>query len=157
MEEIRKYLLSVVVAAVCCGIISSLTKKGSSHGILKLLTGIFLTFTLIRPLARLELKDVTSFLPTFSHKAEEAAADGKIFAWEAAASIIKEESEAYILDKAEALNVSITAEVTLDESDIPAPASVRLCGNVSPYIRQRLQSIIAQDLGIPQEDQIWME
>lgn len=157
MNGIRGYFLSVVAAAVICAIANSLSIKGTSQAVVKLMTGILLTFTVIRPLGQLELKDVSAFLPSYSQEAEAAAADGEFFAKETIADIIKAESEAYILDKAAALNAELAVEVTVSDTEMPLPASVRLQGNVSPYARQRLQSVISQDLGIPEEEQLWME
>lgn len=155
MDVIRQYFLSVVTAAVFCGIVNSLTKKRTSQAVVKLLAGIFLTFTVIRPLAQLDLEDVK--LPSFTDDAQYAALEGEILARETMVDIIKSETEAYILDKAGALDAELSVEVFLSKEDTPIPVSVRLSGSISPYGKQRLQAIISSDLGIPEEDQLWME
>jgi hypothetical protein len=58
------------------------------------------------------------------------------------------------LDKAESLGAELTVEVMLDDSQIPIPTKVRIRGNISPYNREKLSSIIERDLGIPTEAQI---
>ena len=62
--------------------------------------------------------------------------------------IIKQRTQAYILDKAQALNTVLEVEVTLSDDDIPVPLKVRLKGKISPYAKGRLQATIAEDLGI---------
>lgn len=157
MDGIRGYFLCVVAAAIICAVAGSLSIKGTSKAVVKLISGIFLTFTVIRPLAQLDLDDASAFLPSYSREAEAASAEGEFFANEALADIIKAESEAYILDKAAALNAALSVEVTVSDAEMPLPVSARLHGNVSPYVRQRLQSVISQDLGIPEEEQLWMQ
>jgi hypothetical protein len=45
--------------------------------------------------------------------------------------------------------------VTLSDELPPVPVEVRLSGDISPYIKTRLQSILEDDLGISKENQIW--
>jgi hypothetical protein len=68
---------------------------------------------------------------------------------------IKARSEAYILDKAAELALSVEVEVTLSNDEIPLPVSVRVSGKASNYAKSRLQAIITQDLGINKEHQVW--
>ena len=71
-------------------------------------------------------------------------------------TIIKGETEAYILDKAASLGVELEVDVLLEDMYPMAPKTVRLSGSVSPYVRNRLQNIIAEELGISKENQIWI-
>ena len=85
----------------------------------------------------------------------DAVAEGEQQTKTALARLIKQRTCAYILDKAQALNVALEVEVTLSDDDIPVPEAVRLKGKVSPYAKGRLQTIIAEDLGIEKERQTW--
>ena len=76
-------------------------------------------------------------------------------AYQAMTELIKEKSQAYILDKAAELDASITADVTISEEELPKPLSVVISGQVSPYNRKRLESILETDLGIAKENQVW--
>lgn len=69
-------------------------------------------------------------------------------------NIIKVEAEAYILDKAAAMNVSLEVSVTV-EGDPPVPAAAQLSGEVSPYAKQQLEKILWEDLGISKEYLEW--
>ena len=155
MEGLRNYLLSIFSAAIICAIVMRLMGEKGTHATLtKLIAGLFLAFTVIYPLADIRIGDLTGLTAGYSDTAEQAAAMGQLLTKESIASGIKAKTEAYILDKAAALNTRLQVEVTLSD-DIPCPKAVRLAGSVSPYAKAQLQTIIAQDLGIAKESQLW--
>ena len=86
--------------------------------------------------------------------AEDAAAMGENLARDSMADIIKEETEAYILDKAADLHANLHVEVIVGEDNLPT--AVTLSGEASPYARRQIQAIIANDLGISKENQKWI-
>ena len=66
--------------------------------------------------------------------------------------------EANDKDFAEAMTLSGSkVEVTVDTSQTPVPNAVRVSGQISPYGKKQLQQMIANDLGIALEAQIWTE
>lgn len=157
MEGIKEYLLSIFCAAIICAIVMRLMGEKGTHAVItKLIAGLFLSFTVIYPVAKIDLKDVSDWTSSYSSAASQAAAAGEALTKETIAAGIKLRTEAYILDKATALNTSLKVEVTLSEDDIPCPKAVRLSGNVSPYAKAQLQTIITQDLGIAKENQTWI-
>ena len=156
MEGIRQYVISVAAAAILCGILKSiLPGKDAMAGILRLITGIFLAFAVIKPLAQIELEDLPVLSSDYLSEARTASADGEKIAAEAMADIIKQPTEAYILDKARSLNLRLSVTVTVSDDTLPAPVGVRLSGSVSPYAKRCLARIIEEDLGIAKENQIW--
>lgn len=156
MEDIKTYLLGLVGAAVICGIVTRLVgEKGTQGAMVKLIAGLFLTFTVIRPLSDIRLDSLTDFADIYADAGAQAAASGECMTKDALRASIKAQTEAYILDKAAGLALSLEVEVTLSDDAIPLPASVRLSGKTSPYAKLRLQTIIAQDLGIDKEHQVW--
>lgn len=157
MDAVRDYFLSVTAAALICGVLSSiLDGKGAAGKIVKLICGLFLAFTVIRPVADIEIEDFALFTSDISQEAQAAVSAGEEFVQDSLASIIKEETEAYILDKAQALDAVLEAEVTVSSDPQPVPIGVRIKGNVSTYIKFQLQSIIEADLGIAKENQLWI-
>ena len=55
METIRQYLLSVICACVIIAIVKAIVgEKASSSGIIKLIAGAFLIFTVIAPVVRMQ-------------------------------------------------------------------------------------------------------
>lgn len=157
MEAVGEYLLRVTVCALVCGVLTGiLGGKGLPGAMVKLLCGIFMTLAVLNPLLGLRLESLTDFTGDFSLDAEAFAADGKNAALEAQSDIIKERVRAYILDKAESLGVELTVEVTLKDADPPVPCGVRLTGRIAPYEKGVLSRMIADDLAVAVEDQIWI-
>ena len=157
MEQIRSYLLSVITAALICCIISGIPWKNSTfHTLRKTLCGIFMSLTLISPLASIRLPDMGNYLDTFRADAGDAVLAGEAMSKETAAEIIKDQTAAYILDKAKELGIVLEVSVTLSDQSPQIPCAVTVSGMVSPYARQRLAEIIEQDLRIDREDQHWI-
>ena len=155
--DISKYVLSVVGAALICGIVASvLGEKGTLGVAVKLLAGIYMTLTIVAPWGQLRLDELTQWKEQITADGERISISGQNEAREAMAQSIITSTRSYILEKAEALGVELTVEVMLDESPIPVPEQVRIRGNISPYNREKLGSIIERDLGIPTEAQIWI-
>ena len=123
---------------------------------MKLIGGLFLTFTIIAPIADIDIDALFDSSWDFTEQGEAAAAMGQESAREELTSIIKQECEAYILDKAEAYHAQLEVEVTLSQDEIPVPAAVRLQGSVSPYAKSNLQQWLQDDMGIPKENQVWI-
>ena len=58
MDWIRQYLLSVICVCVIAAIFTALRgDKAPLSGLIKLIAGVFITFTLIAPVVRVELQD----------------------------------------------------------------------------------------------------
>ena len=157
MGGIKQYLLSVMAAAIISAlVITIIGKKGAHAAIVKLLTGLFLAMTVVSPWTKLQINDLSSYLEGISHEADSISSEAIALISEERASIIKKEIEAYILDKAALLELDIKVDVELSGEDPPIPHTVTISGAVSPYAKQRLQSIISDELGVPKEQQSWI-
>lgn len=155
MDGIRQYVLGVICAAMICGMVTALVPEGMAKGILKLLSGVFLAVTVLSPLTGRDLgRELTELLPdTLEGKA--IARRGEAMARETMAGLIKQQTETYILDKANSLHGNVGVEVILSEDPIPVPFSVVLTGSVPPYARKQLEQIIQGELGISKENLRW--
>lgn len=156
MESIRDYLLGITAAALICGIAVKLLHKGLLGSSVKLIAGIFLTLAIVSPLVEIRLDSLDELRLEIQSEAADAAAEGENSAREAMAQIISEQTAAYILDKAESLEVELTVEVTVSQEGYPVPEWVRLEGNIGPYAKSVLSEYIANDLGIGTEGQKWI-
>ena len=154
MHRIALYVLSVTAAGVICGIILSFSKKTQALPILKLVCGLFLAVTVLKPAANIDLTAISDVSFSDYTDGVQAAAVGENFYRDTLSELIKQETEAYILDKAAAWNVSPEVEVIV-EGNPPVPTAVRFYGEVSPYAKQQLERILYGDLGIPKENQQW--
>lgn len=155
MEALRQYIISVTAAAMITGILSGIVKNSPAKELLRMLCGLFLAIVFLRPIWNLDPNDMLpdTFLDFRAGKG--SAAVGEKIARSAMADIIKSETEAYILDKASAMGVTLTATVTLSEDTIPIPVAAQLTGNISPYHRKQLSNILQTELGITEENQLW--
>ena len=154
MAPFRQYVLSLTAAALLGGLLLSCVPEGSGRKILRLVCGILLTVTALKPLGQLRLPDLDALTGEYRQQAEAAVAMGQEMARMEAQEGIRKALEAYILDKAAELGLEITPEVFLDGSGIPV--CVQLEGDVSSGMRQKMQTIITNDLGIPGEAQEWI-
>ena len=150
----KAYFLSVICSAILCGILTGLLEKKETPGkILRLICGVFLSFTVIRPITDVKLDSLSLINDAWISEGEAASATGADSSAQAIRAIIKQETGAYILDKAISLDGERAAEVILDEACIPC--GVVLEGKISSQGKQKLEQLIAEDLGIPKEEQIW--
>lgn len=154
MEALKEYLLSVTAAAVLCALVRHLLAgKGSAETMGKILAGIFMALTVLGPMTQIRLPELSE-LP-FSGQAQDAVRDGEETARIALAEGISTRVEAYILQKAAAMQAELSVDVELSGDPIPVPVKVYLGGNISPYAKQKLQTMIREDLGVDKENQIW--
>ena len=54
MEALRQYVISVVAAAMLCGIVVRLFPNGSGKQVGKLICGLFLAYTVLSPISRVD-------------------------------------------------------------------------------------------------------
>lgn len=157
MEWLKDYLISVTAAALICGIVLSfLNKSGGIEEIGKLLTGLFLCVTVVSPLTNIPF-DEFSVLPSYVQKNCEDAIDaGRLSASHLYRESISQRIQAYILDKAAALDTDLQIEVDLSEKEPAVPIAITIRGKTSPYAKKQLSELIETQLGIGKEAQIWI-
>ena len=158
MERLAAGTLSIIAAALIVGILGSIVpEKNGSGTLVRILCGLFLAFHMVSLFGNLDFGVIATFSENCIIAGDLAADRGKEMASEAVAERIKAEAESYILDKAQALGADLDVSVTVSGDEIPAPESVQLQGNISPYARIKLQQMMEQELGIPKEKQQWSE
>lgn len=157
MADIPQYLLSIVAAAIISGLVITMTnRKGATSAIIRLIIGLFLVMSVVSPWMKLRILDLPGFFSDIQLDGKSVSADALAATVAERNIIIKEKMEAYILEKAAVLDLSVKVSVTLTETDPPTPCDVKIIGNASPYAKHRLQNIISNDLGVPKEQQLWM-
>ena len=131
--------------------------KGNDHvtWLTQMLCGIFMTITIISPLKDIVVRDWSSWAESLSLEADAAVGQGSAAMEDALNQSIRNQVEAYILDKSQQLGAALTVSVQLSQDPIPVPVSVTVFGDVSPYAKSQLQRILSEDLGISKEDQHW--
>lgn len=153
----RSYILTILIAAMVCAVAGILLPPKTSVGqITKLLSGVLLIVTVISPLTNISFRHLTDYLNGLSSNADSYVEDGRTVAQEQIDTIIKAETEAYILDKASQMGLQIAVEVALDENNHSIPSSITVTGLLSPYTKEVLSGYITDTLGIAKEKQIWI-
>lgn len=157
MDQIRQYLMSILAAAILCSIVVRLTEKQNvTSAIIKLTAGLFLSVTVISPFINLQIGELSTYFSALDTRTDEIIVSGQNAASKETADIILQQTESYILDKAASYGANIQVNAQISDPDTMIPDLVTLKGSISPYIKQRLQKTIAEDLGIPEENQTWI-
>lgn len=156
MEEIRQYILSVLSAAVITSlIVRFIGKQEAVAGIVRMISSVFLVITVISPVIKLQIKDVSQYVSALEEDGKDIIYEAKSQAESETQSIISDKVETYIEDKAASYGAVITATVGITEPDSLKPDTIAIEGEVSPYIKKILQEAITDDLGIREDRQIW--
>ena len=156
MGNIRQYLITVLSAAIVCAILIKLTgKQQLSTNLIRLVASVFLSLCVIAPILKLDVSVLTNELSVSKQEGEYIAEQASAEALYEIIAIIKERSETYIENKADTYGADINTTVTLSDPTTLVPDGVIIEGNVSPYLKKVLSNIISEDLGIPEDKQIW--
>ena len=151
MELIREWLLGVTGMAFLLALAEGLMPEGTAKKVGKLTGGLLLFLTMFRPIAALDFDGLARQLEQYDWGGDTAYTALEEENQKMAADIIAGETAAYIEQKAAALGVDCTAEVTCrrDEYDLQVPYSVRITGAFSAETQAALCRIVEQELDIP--------
>lgn len=151
----KNYVISIIVAGIICAIADLLLDNKTATGkIAKILTGILMCVTVLTPLTNISFKYISNYFDSLSVHADNYVEDGKASAQISINGIIKSQTEAYILDKAESMGLDVAVEVELDD-DNSVPCGVTIAGEASPYAKGLMASYIEETIGITRENQRW--
>ena len=156
MAFLARSMLRIISVSLICGFVTSLTGKSRTAGEIRLLCGCVLLITLLsdlKPLLRIPAGDM---IERSILEAKQQSLYGEQQARENMEAIIKDSCEAYILDKAEELAAPVTVQVELSDEDIPVPCGAVITGHISGEAKAELSRILAEDLGISKEAQLWI-
>lgn len=158
MAEIGRYLVCVCAAAILCGVIKSISISNQLFAsAIKLLCGIFITIVVISPWKNVSLLKLPQLPQDLLEQGKVYGKQGEDLSREHIGTIIKEQTQAYILEKAYALNAQVEVSVEVSDGDLPVPVRAYVTGNL-PYLTQsKLSAYMAESLGIAKENQVWNE
>ena len=153
-----EWVRAIVGAALICAAATVLTPKGKVKNVLRLVCGIVLIITMIDPLLKQELPAMSMNMSEYRLEADEITASAEEKKNSLSRTLIEDELETYILDKAKSLNAQLqSAELTVKWGDEACwyPYEVTLTGNVPQREQSLLSNAIEAELGIPEERQYW--
>lgn len=156
MDNIKQYLMSVFIAALIGAIVVRISGKSTlSSGIIKLIVAVFISLTVIVPVMRFEIQDFSGYMAAYDDEAQRIVSEVRSTVMQETAEVIIQRTQTYIEDKAALYGATITAMVTITDTETLIPDSVSISGNISNYGKISLKKIIQDDLGIPEDRQTW--
>lgn len=153
MDWVRSYVLTVTAAGILCAVVKAMTENGGGSRMLHLTCGVFLVLAALSPLRAVELTGWDGSLRAYRQEADSIRAEAEALAQSQMDEGIQERAEAYILDKGASLGADLEVAVSIGEDHMPE--TVCISGDVSPYIKLRLESMLEEDLAISKECQEW--
>ena len=156
VEIVRQYILSVLCVVIVAGLSQTLFAKGAMHDLIKWIGGLAVTVTVLNPIVKGDLFQWDIVFSDLRTNKEIAVEEGLQIGQEALAARISTSTCAYILNEASDLGADVEVELDLQENYPYQPEQVRICGSVSPYIKQQLSSLLERELGITEDHQIWV-
>ena len=152
----KTYLLRLTAAAVLSALMGQLAPKGPSGRAARIASGLLILVVAFAPIGEIDTlaaaEDLMGKIKSDPLQTEFLEKANR----ELMSSLISEETEAYILDKARSLGLSPKVQVTMRMEDgIPVPWEAEVTGTATDIQKQTLSQIISEDLGIPEERQHW--
>lgn len=160
-EFIGDWMRSIASTALICSAALTLTPKGKVKSALQLICGLLLICAVISPIAKGDTPELSMSISEYRRQADELTAGAQKNSNELSRTIIEDELEAYILDKAKELGEGLqSVELEMRWSSegywYPESVTVRATG-MGITERSRLENLIEVELGIPAQRQYWSD
>ena len=154
MTAWREYILSIVTVSLGCGIVLQIIPTSGKKELLRIICGVILTVSILRPLSRIRMDDFPEIPQLETKSAEQYLSIGENTAANLKKQYITQACETYILNKAKAFGEEISPVITLDGEYAPVFAEIQ--GTVDPQVRLDLENVLIFDMGITKENQRWI-
>ena len=153
---IREYLIGVTAAALLCGIIKTfLPEKGTVSTVIKMLLGLLMILSVLGPWVSVSVDGMFDWSQDLSADAQAIVNNAQQDAKDSIRQRIKEQTEEYILAKAETLGAQLQVSIEISD-ETSAPCAAEISGAISPYAKQVISQVLTDELGINREDQRWI-
>lgn len=145
----------MVVVSIIVSIIMTITPKGAMKATIGVVSGLLIVTALLNPLISLKKMDLSKL--TINLESQLMSNEEELFLEQdnLLKEIIVDKTSAYILAKAQALDVDCEVIVTLDDSSPPLPntAVIKAKTKYNPTFQQEMSVFMAFDCGISKENQ----
>lgn len=155
IAAVREWLTSVVAVTLLLTVAQTLIPEGNLRRIAAFTGGLALLAALLQPVLRTDLSRLELDMDVYFQAVEERRSELERAGGEELTSVIASRTEAYILDKAAQLGLSLTVrvETKTGTEGLPLPWAAELGGPRS----EELAAYMERELGIPRERQVWHE
>lgn len=141
-----------------CGIALGLMPEGGVKKAASIACTVVLVMTVLLPLGTLDISQYSLELAKYREMGEQLEEKGDAFRDSMSRTVIEQECEAYIMDKAEAMGITVdTVKVRAfwNSEGVWVPESAEIRSGCGESEKKRLSDVIFADLGIPAENQEW--
>ena len=157
MEAVRAYLLRLTAGALLSAGVLALIPKETVKKAAVVLCSLVMLLIALTPLAELDYDALSEAISRLELEKEEARTGIEIQNQELVARIISGRIQAYILDKASALGLTVTVELEMEtRAATTYPKAVTIHGEANPVQKQQLQAYMEQTFAIPAQRQTWL-
>lgn len=154
MPDVKTYLIAICSAAILCAVLKQIAGKDKAGGqTVHLLCGLFIAICIIAPWKNFTLEDIQIRELLSLEQAEIYTNSGKEMMHNDMLAIITAETEAYILEKANQMNMLLEVRVELSGEGVPDRAVIT--GKYTQGQKEELSAFLLQELGIEKEMQSW--
>lgn len=159
MGAVRGWLLAVIGASLICALADALMPPGAVRRVGKLACGLVLLAAVLSPLTRLDIADGQRWLEDYLASLDNREAELTETVNSQMKVIIEQEYAAYIVDKAAELGWTCTARVACERSEegLYLPVRTEVTGPQTAGVPAQLVRSIAEDLGVPEEAQVYID
>lgn len=156
-EWMRQWIIGITCGAMLCAVLQVFLPKGGLEKAGRLAGGLVLLIVTVQPLVGLDYDSLARSLTEYRLIESGYSEDLTEMSGSLLKEIIEERTEAYILDKAEAIGFECEASVTYDwdGEGVPYPSAVRIVSSADAEQERRLAQVIEADLGVPADRQIY--
>ena len=153
-----EWVRAIAGTALICAAAMALTPKGKVKNVLKLLCGIVLIIAMINPFLGKDLPSMSMDISEYRKEAEDIIGKTEEKKNSLSRTIIEDQLETYILDKAKSLDVELNSvEVLAKWGDEGCwyPYEVRIKADIPLREQGLISNSIESELGVPKERQYW--
>lgn len=156
MVQLKQNLIQIITMTLVYSLLQTIQQNETAKMLTKCIFGLYLATAIVSPLNNIDLSSDFDHIFAIPDLGEAAVSHGEESAHTALSQCIIEKSEAYILEKAAELDVSIEASVCLSSETIPVPESVVISGKIENHKKIKLETILITQLGIAKENITWI-
>lgn len=153
-----EWVRAIAGAALICAAATALTPKGKVKNVLKLICGIVLITAMINPIIKQDFPSMSLDMAKYRKDADEIIGSVEEKKNNLSRTIIENELEAYILDKAQSLNTelaSVDVMAKWGDEGCWYPYEVYITANIPQREQNLISNSIQAELGVPNERQYW--